>query len=124
MRKIKTIRLWHVPPLDFGDDHQYSVGRDIVYQIPNTHIVCCCEAGGVNVRFGLVSVEKNKLSCLTCSFSTCCHTKIMKRIIGEGPNSPYHEMIYVMFHEDASGSLDKRTAYKQKVISFKKIPFF
>lgn len=48
----------------------------------------------------------------------------MKRIIGEGPNSPYHEMIYVMFHEDASGSLDKRTAYKQKVISFKKIPFF
>lgn len=36
----------------------------------------------------------------------------MKRIIGEGLNSLYYEMIYVMFYEDVLGFFDKRIVYK------------
>lgn len=57
-------------------------------------------------------VEKNKFFCLICLFLICCYIKIMKRIIGEGLNSLYYEMIYVMFYEDVLGFFDKRIVYK------------
>lgn len=93
---------------------------DIVYEVPESKIVCC--RGTECSRFGLVSVGKKKVSCLTCSAYSCTHTAVVKRIVISGTESPYHDLIDSLLN-DSLETNDGTKLYKQKLISFKKIPF-
>ncbi|XP_022288437.2 uncharacterized protein LOC111100644 isoform X2 [Crassostrea virginica] len=105
------------------DDHGYSLGGNILYEVPDAKLICC---GGVTCqRFGLVTFEKRSVSCLSCCYRNCLHVSTMKEVIANKEETLYHELIEKFTSGVPSETPETtKSVYKQKLISQKRIPFF
>ncbi|XP_061188793.1 uncharacterized protein LOC133196966 [Saccostrea echinata] len=104
-----------------GDEHGYSLRGNILYEVPEAQLICCC---GVNCnKFALVAFEKKTLSCLSCTNKRCLHVTTVRDLMANKEDSLYFDLLE-RFSTVSSENDNPKNIYKQKLISKRKIPFF